>query len=82
MLSGLQQLSPMPCHSTTGVGSDDGDAERHYGDVALSIMQMMVMVMSYDASYRDDDGADILRQRERARVIRALTWRELGLVGI
>ena len=82
MLSGLQQLSPMPCHSTTGVGSDDGDAERHYGDVALSIMQMMVMVMSYDASYRDDDGADILRQRERATVIRALTWRELGLAGI
>ena len=70
----------MPCHSTTGVGSDDGDAERHYGDVALSIMQMMVM--SYDASYRDDDGADILRQRERATVIRALTWRELGLAGI
>ena len=73
MLSGLQQLSPMPCHSTTGVGSD----EKYYGDgdkntITNTVMLIMMMVMLI---YGD-------RERERATVIRALTWRELGLVGI
>ena len=46
MLSGLQQLSPMPCHSTTGVGSD----EKYYGDddkntITNTVMLIMMMVM-------------------------------------
>ena len=69
MLSGLQQLSPMPCQRTTGVGSDD---EKDHGDDDDDDV--------FDAFYGDNDDADIRRQR--GRVIPALTWRELGLAGI
>ena len=53
MLKGLQQLSPMPCHSTTGVGPEH--CEGGYPQYCL----VVAMPTSKFQTWRDQDNGKI-----------------------